>query len=208
VHPYVNKGWTDRRATCCFAIAMRPLPTIYELHVSLLDIEPLIWRRLLVSADARLVRISRVIQTAMGWSGAHPWSFEVEGAFYDAPDLEAPLGPNDARLVRLRQLLPDVGRTIVYEYDFGDSWRHLVRLDQIRPPDPLTRLPFCTDGARACPPEDIGGPFGYAELLVALRERDDPVQAELLASVGGSFDAESLDLVAVNAALAKLPQPR
>lgn len=187
---------------------MRPLPPIFEIHVSLLDIEPPIWRRLFVSAEARLTRISRVIQTAMGWSGAHRWCFEVDGVEYEEPDVEAPLDAHDARLVRLRQLLPDVGRTIIYEYDFAASWRHLVRLDQMRPPDPLTRLPFCVGGARACPPEDCGGPYGYGELIAAMQEPEDPVHAELLASVGGSFDAEMFDPVAVNAALARLPQPR
>jgi hypothetical protein len=187
---------------------MAPLPTIFELHVSLLDIEPAIWRRLLVSADARLTRLSRVLQIAFGWSGAHQWAIEVEGVEYDEPDPGTPLEAHDARLVRVRQLLPDVGRTLTYDYDFTAGWRHLVRLDQIRPPDALTKLPFCIDGARASPPEQCAGTFGYAELIAALREPDDPWHAEFLEEIDGSFDPEGFDPVAVNDALSRLPRPR
>jgi hypothetical protein len=132
----------------------------------------------------------------------------VDGVEYDEPDPGKPLEAHDARLVRVRQLLPDVGRTLLYDYDFTAGWRHLVRLDQIRPPNALTKIPFCVDGAGAPPPEQIAGPFGYVELVAALREPDDPWHAELLAEIGGSFDPAAFDPVAINAALSRLPRPR
>lgn len=61
------------------------------------------------------------------------------------------------------------------------------------------------EGARACPPEDCGGPSGYADLLDALNNPDHEQHLEMkqwLSNPGkGPFDPERLDLALTNKVL-------
>lgn len=66
----------------------------------------------------------------------------------------------------------------------------------------------CTGGARACPPEDCGGPPGYAGLLEILANPNDDEHASTRQWVGGKFDPERFDAVAVNKKLATLSKRR
>ena len=107
-----------------------------------------------------------------------------------------------------RVILADVVRreraSFGYSYDMGDGWEHHVELEAIGPPDPQTFYPVCIDGARRCPPEDCGGPFGYGDLLAAVGDPPDPQFQELRDWIGGSFDAEAFDFERVNALLRAL----
>lgn len=87
---------------------------------------------------------------------------------------------------------------MLYEYDFGDSWTHQIVLEKILPPSPELKAPQCIAGARACPPEDCGGVFGYAELLTALRDPSHPEHEDMLEWMGGEYDPAFFDLEAVN----------
>jgi hypothetical protein len=73
--------------------------------------------------------------------------------------------------VTLRDVAPAIGATFVYQYDFGDNWQHLVTLERLKDVEPDTAVPICTGGARACPPEDVGGMPGYQEMLDVLSAR-------------------------------------
>ena len=146
--------------------------TVYQIKVSLRGISPMIWRRLLVSDDLTLYGLHRVIQIAFSWEDYHLHAFKLHGRRYstmwtgerhrDANGHEITLA--DLRL-RLRQ-------RILYEYDFGDMWEHEIRVEAKREREPGKVYPVCTDGARAGPPEDIGGPDGYAALVDRLRFGD------------------------------------
>jgi hypothetical protein len=181
-----------------------PAPLVYQLHVSLHDVDPPIWRRLLVPADIPLRRLHRVLRTAMGWKGDEQWAFETDHLRYGEPDADLPGDMLDARGMRLDQLLPDVGAELTYEYDFGDAWLHRIRLERIAPDDPSRQLPLCIDGARACPPVGCGGVYAYEELLHAASDPHDPEHRRLLDEHGGALEPERFDLRAVNAALAGL----
>jgi len=96
-------------------------------------------------------------------------------------------------------------RRFTYEYDFGDSWLHTVEIEEVRDERDGDGWERCLDGARSCPPEDCGGPDGYARLLEILF---DPRHAEfddVRQWVGGGFEPERFDLRAVNAALSAVP---
>ena len=80
-----------------------------------------------------------------------------------------------------------------YEYDFGDGWRHRIELIGIAPQPVGQNLPKCIAGARACPPEDCGGPWGYKNLLEAISDPNHEEHSEILSWIGGSFDPESFD---------------
>lgn len=193
---------------------------VHELKVILLGTDPPVWRRLLVPSDATLERLHRILQVAMGWEGYHMHEFVAGGkkpTSYGVPSGRQPLAIDamwasvfgrpevvDERTVKVRDVLPRPGSKLRYEYDFGDSWVHEVRVERILPADDARTVPLCTDGARACPPEDCGGEPGYAELLEALSDPKHERHKELLEWVGGAFDPEAFDVEAVSRALRRL----
>lgn len=66
--------------------------------------------------------------------------------------------------------------------------------------------PRCTGGARACPPEDVGGAWGYEEFLEILADPDHEQHGEMVTWAGRGFDPEAFDLDAANAALSGIPR--
>ena len=175
---------------------------LYQLKVTLAEIEPPIWRRLLVPADVTLADLHRVLQTAMGWTDSHLHQFLVGEESYGVPhpgDLEE---MHDEKKARLRDLASN-GEGFVYEYDFGDGWQHEVVVEKSAPHEKGAPYPVCVGGERACPPEDCGGVYGYENLLQVLADPDHEEHEELKEWVGGSFDAEAFDARQVSAALAR-----
>jgi hypothetical protein len=95
------------------------------------------------------------------------------------------------------------------EYDFGDSWGHKITVEKVLPSDvTATTIALCLDGARACPPEDCGGVWGYANLLKILKNRKHPEHKDMKEWIGGAWDAEAFDLAKTNTWLRKLKWPR
>jgi hypothetical protein len=138
---------------------------VYTLYIELEEIEPPIWRRVEVPASFTLRRLHDVIQVAMGWMHAHLHLFEIDGARYGFGDNEWDDSELDDSQVLLGDVVQHVGDVFSYEYDFGDDWKHIVLVEQIRRDVPRENVPRLLDGRRACPPEDCGGPPGYEELL-------------------------------------------
>lgn len=99
---------------------------IYQLKVTLKHSKPPIWRRLLVPSDITLARLHKIIQVAMGWWDYHLHQFIIGGEYYGVPSSEYGdwLEMRDERRFRLNQISP--GGKFVYEYDFGDSWEHVI----------------------------------------------------------------------------------
>ena len=93
--------------------------------------------------------------------------------------------------------------TLIYEYDFGDSWEHKILLEKILTDDGKTVLPVCIKGKRASPPEDCGGIWGYEELLETISNPKHPDHEEMLEWLGGEFDPEAFDLEQINKDLAR-----
>jgi hypothetical protein len=100
----------------------------------------------------------------------------------------------DESNVLLSKLIPKSGRRSkwIYEYDFGDGWRHEALFEGFPPADPKAKYPLCLEGERACPPEDCGGPGGYAGYLVAIADPRDEQHEEML-QWRGPFDPEAFD---------------
>ena len=177
---------------------------IYELKLEMLEVEPLIWRRLLVPGSITLAQLHEVIQTAMGWTNSHLHEFIVGEHSYSDPEFEIDEARSEYRY-RLATLAPRVRNTITYLYDFGDGWEHQIRVEGIIEDD--TRYPgrpVCLAGARNCPPEDCGGPWGYENFLKAIGNKKHKEHKELLEWVGGSFDPEHFDRDEVNDLLRKI----
>ncbi len=180
--------------------------SISQMLVTLQRIEPPIWRRLLVPSDIRLGTLHRVLHCVFDWENYHLHQFVVGDTFYGVPDPEwgDDLPMLDERTVPLHRVLAKVGDTIMYEYDFGDGWRHAVLLEAILPVDPDRSYPVCVAGARARPPEDVGGAGGYAHFLDAIADPAHVEHDELLTWVGGMFDPEGCDVNMVNRRLQRL----
>jgi hypothetical protein len=161
---------------------------IYQLKIRLLEISPMIWRRILISELATLAQLHYIIQIVMGWENYHLHSFHIHGCTYDEGDGPTPgSSEHTTRLVHL-DLRPT--ETFYYRYDFGDWWEHEIRVENITSADPKKSYPICIGGRRACPPEDCGGPWGYMELLHILMDPLYPKDQELLEWVGPNFDPE------------------
>lgn len=180
------------------AAKKRPAPTVYQLKVTLLGLRPPIWRRLLVKSDTRLDALHDILQIAMGWTDSHLHQFIADETYYGLPHPGDFYEVKDERKVRLDQLLKAPNDKMGYEYDFGDSWEHLILLEKILPAEEGVRYPLLVAGKRAGPPEDVGGVFGYAEFLDAIRDPSHPEHEEYLDWVGDEFDPEALDLEEAN----------
>ncbi len=177
---------------------------VYQLHIRLADIEPPIWRQIVVPGQGTLFRLHQMLQVVMGWENYHLHQFIVGSTHYGEPDPEFEDGMKDDRRTRLRGIARKEGASFLYEYDFGDGWRHVITVENIQPWTQESMAPRCLDGARACPPEDCGGIGGYERLLEALRNPHHSEHKEMRAWAGKHFDPELFSLQAVNSALAIL----
>ncbi|MFD5121327.1 plasmid pRiA4b ORF-3 family protein [Streptomyces sp. NPDC058385] len=173
-----------------------PADSVLQIKVTLVDIRPPIWRRLQVPADLTLDRLHLVIQTAMGWENCHMHLFQTPTG--DCGRRDSELGHRDERKVPLHAVAPAVGDRIGYTYDFGDDWVHHIEVEKTLPRAPGTAYPHCLTGRRACPPEDCGGPWGYANFLEAITDLGHEEDDELLEWVGGTFDPSHFDLEDTN----------
>ncbi|TML44033.1 MAG: plasmid pRiA4b ORF-3 family protein, partial [Actinobacteria bacterium] len=154
-------------------------------------------------SNISLAELHHVLQRAMGWQDAHLHQFRVGNTTY-AParpaDLDLGPRPKDEARARLAAVAP-AGSRLAYEYDFGDGWEHTIEVEKVRPVSHGDAYPQCIAGERACPPEDCGGVWGYAELLDTLESGDGDESDELLEWLEDEFDPDHLDLDIVNAML-------
>lgn len=143
----------------------QPPTMVYQLKVSLRDISPMIWRRLLVTSHTTIAQLHHIVQTAMGWEDFHLHQFRVYGKAYGIYRGGGMCFTDDPYQVNLAVFKLRVGEHFVYEYDMGDFWQHDIRLERVLSLDPRKTYPVCIGGAGACPPEDCGGPLGYKNLI-------------------------------------------
>lgn len=155
--------------------AVKAAAPIYQLRIELLDVEPTIWRRILVPGSIKLHKLHVVLLWTMGWSGGHLHEFVIGHDHYGEPDPDFDTPPQVQREDRVT-LAAALGsrKSFIYLYDFGDGWEHQVTVEKILPADPRLKLPQCLDGANACPPEDVGGPPGYADTPTSWRRYGIP----------------------------------
>jgi hypothetical protein len=181
-------------------------PSIFQLKITLEDIRPPIWRRVLVASTMKLDELHLVIQAVMPWENYHLHSFESGEGIYmplmpgnDLFDFGIPT--KDEVKFKISQVLNHEKSWIRYTYDMGDSWEHKIVLEKILAPDPKLKYPICVKGKRACPPEDCGGAWSYMELLEILSDPSHPSYAEMMEYYGESIDAEAFDLAEINESL-------
>lgn len=149
----------------------------FRVRLDLRDVKPPVWRRLVLPGDIGLLRLHEVIQAAMGWTNSHLHQFRT-GADRRSPSFvtEFDLSEGDDGIleddVRLDQIVASPGDALWYAYDFGDGWDHVLKVEQVLP-DPPTQVKLLA-GRRACPPEDVGGPWGYRGVAAWVESGYDP----------------------------------
>lgn len=180
---------------------------IYQIKVTLTRFKPAIWRRVQVGDDITLGTLHVIIQMVMGWGGGHLHQFILGKRpnliFIGSPStFDDEMGSEDE--VTVKQVLPAAKSKMTYEYDFGDDWKHEILLEKIVSAEPKVYYPRCLAGEKACPPDDVGGVWGYANFLDAIKNPKHPEHKDLLDWVGGDFDPEKFDLEDVNKRLKNL----
>ena len=181
----------------------QPLVAV-QVHVLLNDIEPQIWRRLVVPLDDNLADLHRILQAAMGWTDSHLHELDIGGLTFEDIELlnSDCVGDEpqtlDSSKIRLRDFSRKPGTSFAYIYDFCDNWVHTVTLEKLVANLTPPKQPVCIEGARCCPPKDVGRPGSYEDFVRVLfhPENDDEIeeQKNLQRWSGGKFDPEQFDL--------------
>ncbi|KQT64487.1 hypothetical protein ASG54_22325 [Aureimonas sp. Leaf460] len=181
--------------------------SIARLKIVLDDVEPAVVRRIEVPLDLRLDRLHAVLQEAVGWTDSHLWEFRVRDIGFGIPNPEWGFGdgPIDARKTTLLAVIEDTGaKSFRYLYDFGDGWEHSIRIERIEPAHADVIYPRLLAASGRCPPEDVGGPWGYQEFLEALADPKNERHEEMIEWWGDSFDPGDIDIDAIGAQLLRL----
>ncbi len=168
---------------------MKP-PEILQLKLTLNGSQPNVWRRILIPADYTFFDLHCAIQSAMGWTDSHLHAFRFtdKKRLRDSINIATPMPEDDRyrdritdeRLTRVKDYLGVVSKQCVYDYDFGDSWEHTILLEKILPKVKGVKYPQCVAGKNACPPDDCGGIWGYAELIKTVKNPKHPEHADML----------------------------
>ena len=170
---------------------------LYQFKITLLESKPPVWRRIQVQ-DCTLDKLHEQIQTAMGWTNSHLHQFDIKGERYGDPELLDDGFEDfecvDSTVTMLSEILPKTGKRFAfkYEYDFGDGWEHEVLYEGSPPLEKGKKYPLCLEGERGCPPEDVGGVWGYAEYLEALADPKHERHEEFM-DWNGPFDPDDFD---------------
>lgn len=184
--------------------------TIARLKITLDDVKPVVLRRIEVPFDIRLDRLHLTIQAAMGWTNSHLYEIRAGGAGWSTPDPDADWGGDfmDARKARLGDILEDIGtKTLKYLYDFGDGWEHTIKIERLVDPKPGMLYPSLIEAKGHCPPEDVGGPWGYSELLEALADPSHERHGELKEWLADDFNPHVVDVDRLSEEVAYLAKP-
>ena len=182
---------------------------IARLKITLDGIKPAVLRRVEVPIDIRLDRLHLTIQAAMGWTNSHLYELRAGGVGWSTPYPDADWAGEfrDARKARLGAVLEDIGGTkLTYLYDFGDDWGHTIKVERLIDREAGALYPRLIEVKGRCPPEDSGGPWGFAEFLEAIKDPGHERHDELTEWIGEEFDPDednAEQLTAEVAALAK-----
>ena len=171
---------------------------LFQFKVTLRGIKPPIWRRI-QTKDCTLDKLHEHVQTAMGWTNSHLHQFKIGGVIYGDPELlcegwqdEEP--PVNSLRTKVRKIVPADGKRFRfdYEYDFGDGWEHEILFEGCLRTEKGLRYPLCVEGERTCPPEDVGGTYGYANFLKAIADPNHE-EHDFFMEWSGPFDPEAFD---------------
>ena len=176
--------------------------SVFQFKITMKDIDPPIWRRILVPEKYSFWDLHVAIQDAMGWLDYHLHVFRIRPKHkrtvseIGIPDEDAFEGDPEVLQgwdIPVSRYFQEVGDVAEYEYDFGDGWQHEVLLEGILLKEKKEKYPKCLGGERACPPEDCGGVDGYYHLLEVLSDSANEEYEEMVMWLGKKYDADEFD---------------
>jgi hypothetical protein len=179
---------------------------IYQLKIALTDINPPIWRGLMVQSDVTLERLHRIIQRALSWYDSPLHRFVIQETHYGIPGSDWFYDVQDEAAVKLNEVVNGPGAVFEYNYDYEleNDWRHEIVVEEVLHPEPGVQYPVCVGGARAHPPKDCGGWKEYMKLLDLIARPGFFTSEEILDATGEGFDSEAFDQEAVNLSLRRM----
>ena len=175
---------------------------VYQFKVTLREIEPDIWRRIVVPATYSFWDLHVAVQDSMGWFDYHLHEFKIKNPDTKAtdaigiPDDEVPKEKQDCMAgweMPIAYYFRRPGDKAEYEYDYGDGWEHEIVLEGILPRESKTKYPKCIGGDRSCPPEDCGGVHGYEKLVKISRDPSHKEYGSMKQWLGKVYDPEAFD---------------
>ncbi|MCL2713179.1 MAG: plasmid pRiA4b ORF-3 family protein [Alphaproteobacteria bacterium] len=170
--------------------------SILCLKVTLDDVKPKVTRRLEVPADITLERLHLTLQAAFGWDNCHLFEISCGDLGWGIPQPEFGFDTlRDASKVRLGDVLQEFGaRRLRYTYDFGDNWEHTIAVGKEIEPEPDVLYPRLVEAEGRCPPEDVGGPWGFADLREGLKDPNHAQHDDFVEWYGDAdFDPENFN---------------
>jgi hypothetical protein len=192
------------------------MPIAYQLRIELRDFKPAIYRDVLVDPATPLPKLHKLIQAAMGWDDEHMHGFAVSlknepyyrvqaSRRFEKPNADGWGAPanNEARF-RLQDVMRDPKDKLLYLYDFGDDWEHVITLKAVV--DTEMALPHLLKAQQGCPPEDCGGPPGAEYWASVWHDKSHP-EREIALQMFGDNEPGWLDFEALQKAVKKL-QPK
>ena len=182
-------------------IATSPTPhstedNIAVLRIELVDIEPVIWRRVAVRTSINLPVLHSVLQATMGWLDNHLWEFAIKRRRYSVPIADDPdwnRRITDATGIKLIELLASGATEIGYLYDMGDNWQHRIVVEKLKPAEAAALYPQFLRGERRCPPEDCGGFPGNYEFLGNIIRKQSKKRKAALDWYGSPYNPDDID---------------
>lgn len=171
----------------------------YQFKIALEGIKPMVWRRIVVPENYSFADLHDAIQSAMGWEDSHLHEFtifhpqfgeKIQIAMDDETADDYAILEDD---VKISDCFSLANKIAYYEYDFGDCWKHKITLEKILPLKDNVVYPLCVGGARACPPEDCGGVWGYEDLLEIIADPKHERYQEKIDWLSDDFDPENFD---------------
>jgi hypothetical protein len=138
--------------------------SIYQLRITLNDVSPLIWRRLLIKNYCSIADLHDCIQIIMDWSDTYLNQFRIHGKTYGVYHSGGIHFTDDAHAVKLKQFQFRLKEKFIYEYNFFHHWKMMIRVEELNVAEIKKYYPICIDGKYAAPPEDCGGPDAFMEL--------------------------------------------
>ena len=184
-------------------ISISQNPSLYQFKVELKGIEPPIWRRIRLRGDYTFEILHRALITCMGWNGSHQHCFIMTDPGTGIEIMIHPATPGGSwdfgpvsRMEEeheINEYFTADNRECLHEYDFGDSWKHLITCEEIIEAKESDPKPELVDGEGACPPDDVGGVPGYFGFLEAINDPDHPEHERWLRWNGGVFDPDDFD---------------
>ena len=179
--------------------AKRPR-VVHQFLIVLTGTDPLVWRRIQTPDTYTFWDLHVAIQDAMGWEDRHLHEFRLLDSRDEPTSIGIPTDMDDANrpftpgwkisLAEIFESRSWHALPMLYAYDFGDDWAHVLVHEGIEPALASLTYPRCVAGARRCPPEDCGGVHGYEEFLKAIANRKHPEHASMLEWVGGTYDPD------------------